>query len=57
MTAKLCLSCAREKLAGKPRRYCHDCRTLSADPLAQVRAKSTKATREAKWWEITSTSI
>lgn len=40
---KLCLPCARLKLAGKLRTKCHECRRVSADPLAKVRAKSAKA--------------
>lgn len=35
---KLCLRCARRKLAGKPSKPCGTCVIINVDPLAQVRA-------------------
>lgn len=43
MNKNLCLPCARLKLAKRPTTKCHECRRLSADPLAKVRAKSARA--------------
>jgi hypothetical protein len=36
---KLCLTCARRKLAGQPEKPCGDCSLLNVDPMAQVRAQ------------------
>lgn len=36
--AKLCLACARRRLAKRPPVGCADCALLNMDPLAQVRA-------------------
>lgn len=40
--SKLCLSCARQKLAGKPAIPCGTCVLLNVDPLAQVRANAAR---------------
>jgi len=39
---KLCLSCARQKLAGKPEKPCGTCAILNVDPMAQVRANAAR---------------
>lgn len=39
---KLCLSCARRKLAKLPAEPCSDCLIINVDPLANVRANAAK---------------
>ncbi|MDD5301546.1 MAG: hypothetical protein PHS14_00440 [Elusimicrobia bacterium] len=39
---KLCLSCARARLAQRPARACATCALLNIDPLASVRANSAR---------------
>ncbi len=39
---KLCLSCARRALAGKPPKACGSCPLINTDPLAKVRAISSR---------------
>lgn len=41
MESKLCLRCARNKLAGNPEEPCADCILLNVDKLAKVRAATT----------------
>lgn len=36
--SKMCLGCARRKLAGKPAKPCGNCILLNVDPMARVRA-------------------
>ncbi len=40
--SKICFSCARRKLAGKPPEACADCALLNVDHLAQVRANAAR---------------
>lgn len=54
---KICFSCARRKLAGKPKEACGDCALLNVDRWAELRAS---AARAAPAWAMTlwaSTSI
>lgn len=41
-TPKLCLKCARAKLAQKPEKPCADCALLNVDPMAKIRANAAK---------------
>ena len=47
--SKLCLSCARAKLAGLPVRACGSCVLLNTDPMAQVRANAARPSRIARY--------
>lgn len=40
--SKLCLKCARRKLAKKTSKPCGDCILLNVDPLAQIRSNAAK---------------
>lgn len=40
--SKLCLKCARRKLAGKKAKPCGTCILLNVDPMAQVRANASR---------------
>lgn len=40
--SKLCLDCARRKLAKLPTEPCSKCLLINVDPLAQVRANAAK---------------
>ncbi len=42
MSSKLCLDCARRRLAKKPDRSCAACALVNVDPLARVRATYAK---------------
>lgn len=39
---KMCLACARRKLAGQPPKPCGDCIILNVDPLAEIRANAAR---------------
>lgn len=55
---KLCLNCARAKLAGRAERACGTCILLNADPLAKVRANSARQSPLARFiFPATTTSI
>ena len=63
---KLCLSCARVKLAKKEPKPCADCIILNTDPLARVRANSAKPSPLARFrfgaaarstWNLGSVSV
>ena len=47
--SKLCLSCARAKLAGLPVRACGSCVLLNTDPMAQVRANAARPSPLARY--------
>lgn len=40
--SKLCLGCARRKLAGKPFKPCGDCVLINVDPMAKTRANAAR---------------
>lgn len=51
--SKLCLKCARRKLAGKKAKPCGTCILLNIDPLAQVRAQAAKPLANLKYMPLT----
>ncbi len=50
---KICLDCARRRLAGKPTKACADCALLNVDRLASVRANAAKPSPAARYASLT----
>lgn len=46
---RLCLACARRKLAGAPEKPCGTCVLLNVDPMAQVRATAARPWPPKHW--------
>lgn len=47
--SKLCLKCARARLAGKKTKPCGSCILLNIDPLAQTRANAARPNKLARF--------
>jgi hypothetical protein len=47
--SKLCLACARAKMANRPTRPCADCVLLNTDAFAKIRANAAKPSPLARF--------